>query len=84
MDESRWSVSKITVSLPQELVMYIDASATERQISRSRVIAEILAEKKAADEDQLAAEGYRFYAEEASDFAADSLPAIAEVMPHDG
>ena len=66
MGESRWSVSKITVSLPRELVTYVDASATERQISRSRVIAEILAEKKAANEDQLAAEGYRFYAEEAS------------------
>jgi len=84
MSESRWSVSKITVSLPRELVTYVNASATERQISRSRVIAEILAEKKAADENQLAAEGYRFYAEEASDFAAASLPAVAEVMSYDG
>jgi hypothetical protein len=60
-------MSKITVSLSRELVIYVNASAAERQISQ-RVIAEILAEKKAADEDQLAAEGYRFYAEEASDF----------------
>lgn len=84
MGESRLTVNKITVSLPQELVVYVNAKAAERQTSRSRVIAEILAEKKTADEDQLAAEGYRFYAEEASDFVAASLSAVAEVMSYDG
>ncbi len=64
MGESRWSVSKITISLPRELVTYLDTRATERRVSRSRIIAEILAEKKASEEDQLAAEGYRFYADD--------------------
>jgi hypothetical protein len=39
---------------------------------------------KAKDEERLAAEGYRFYAQEASQFVEASAAAIAEALGHDG
>jgi metal-responsive CopG/Arc/MetJ family transcriptional regulator len=75
---------KITVSLPQELVEFADTVATRMRISRSRVIAEALAAKREHEEAKLAAEGYRFYAQEASEFAAASLQAVSEVLGRGG
>jgi hypothetical protein len=53
-------------------------------ISGSRVIAHALAEIKAEYEEQLAAEGYRFYAQEAGEFAEASASAVVEALDHDG
>lgn len=75
---------KITVSLPQELVEFADTVATRMRISRSRVIAEALAAQMEHEEAKLAAEGYRFYAQEASEFAAASLQAVSEVLGRGG
>jgi hypothetical protein len=36
-----------------------------------------------ATNEELAAEGYRFYAQEASEFAEASAKAVAEVVEHD-
>lgn len=71
---------KITVSLPDNLVQFADGEAARLNISRSRLIARALAEAK----ERLAAEGYRFYAQEASGFAEASAPAVAEALDHDG
>ena len=69
MSEQTTSVRKVTVSLPQSLVDFADREAERLELSRSAVIARVLAESKAAYEAKLAAEGYRFYAQEASEFA---------------
>jgi metal-responsive CopG/Arc/MetJ family transcriptional regulator len=78
------SVRKITISLPDNLVEFADREAARLSISRSRVIAQALSEIKAEEEAQLAAEGYRFYAQEAREFAEASATASAEALDHDG
>jgi len=78
------TMRKITVSLPQELVEFADMVAAAMRISRSKVIADAIAAQREREEAQLAAEGYRFYAQEASEFAAASLRAVSEVLGHDG
>ena len=77
-------VRKITISLPSTLVEFADREAARLSISRSRVIARALSEIKAEEEERLAAEGYQFYAQEASEFAAVSATAVAEAVSHDG
>ena len=77
-------VRKITISLPGNLVEFADREAARLSISRSRVIARALSEIKAEEEERLAAEGYQFYAQEASEFAAASAAAVAEALSHDG
>ena len=77
------SVRKITISLPDNLVEFADREAARLSISRSRVIAEALSEIKAEEEERLAAEGYRFYAQEAAAFANASATATEEALEHD-
>jgi predicted transcriptional regulator len=69
---------KITISLPDELVKYVDHQAEGLQTSRSQVIGMALSSAKKRQEEQLAIEGYRFYAAESSEFAAASAEATAE------
>ena len=75
-------VRKVTVSLPVSLVDFADREAARLNISRSRLIARALSDIKAVEEEQLAAEGYRFYAQEASEFAGASASAVAEALEH--
>ncbi len=84
MIERVGTVRKITISLPQELVEFADTVAATMKMSRSKVIAEALAAQKEREEAKLAAEGYRFYAQEANEFADASLRASSEVLDHDG
>ena len=77
-------VRKITVSLPAALVEFTDREAARLNISRSGLIARALADAKAIREEQLAAEGYRFYAQEATEFAKASAPAVAEAWQDAG
>ena len=44
------------------------------------MIVEALIAQEARETEALAAEGYRFYAEEAQAFAAESGPAVAEAL----
>ena len=69
---------KVTVSLPEELVVYADRRADEGGINRSQVISQALAYMMASEEERLAAEGYAFYAAEAGEFAAASAQGVAE------
>jgi metal-responsive CopG/Arc/MetJ family transcriptional regulator len=78
------SVRKITISLPGNLVEFADREAARLSTSRSHVIAQALAEIKAEEEERIAAEGYRFYAQEASEFAEASGIAAAEALEHAG
>ena len=49
-----------------------------------KVIVEATATQRKRNKSALAAEGYRFYAQEASEFAAASLQAVSEVLGHGG
>lgn len=69
---------KITISLPHALVVFADDRAKELSTSRSQVISMALAALKTTEGEQLAAEGYRFYAQEASEFASVAHKAIVE------
>jgi metal-responsive CopG/Arc/MetJ family transcriptional regulator len=71
---------KITISLPGNLLEYADRRAQRARLSRSQVISEALAEAQAQEQMRLAAEGYRFYAGEASEFAEASAGAVAEAL----
>jgi len=77
-------IQKVTVSLPRELVAFADRRAAERGISRSKLIADLLADYKMGEEDALAAEGYQFFAQEAEEFAEASQSAVSEVLAHGG
>ena len=74
------STDKVTISLSESLVRYANQRAKRLGISRSQVIAEALIAQEARETEELAAEGYRFYAEEAETFAAESSHAVAEVF----
>jgi metal-responsive CopG/Arc/MetJ family transcriptional regulator len=69
---------EVTIALPEELVEYADLRAKELHTSRSEIISSALFAIRASETDKLAAEGYRYYAEEASNFAQASERAAAE------
>ncbi len=77
-------VREITISLPGDLVDFADEEAARLETNRSAYIARALAEIKAAKEQQLAAEGYLYYAEEALRFAEESSGAVSEALKHAG
>jgi hypothetical protein len=70
--------------LPRELIAFADTKAAARGISRSKLIADLLADYKTGEEDALAAEGYQFFAQEAEEFAEASRSAVAEALTHGG
>ena len=79
-------VRKITISLPDNLVEFADREAARLSISRSRLIAQALSEIKAKEEERHAAEGYRFYAQEASalsEIKAKEEERLAAELPKD-
>ncbi len=84
MSERVGTMRKITVSLPKDLIDFADTLAMTKKTNRSEVIADALTAKKEREETELAAEGYRFYAQEAEDFAAASLSAVSEALGYDG
>lgn len=70
------TIQKVTISLPQELIVFADMKANERGVSRSKVIADLLTEYKLTEADALSAEGYQFYAEESTNFALWDSPEL--------
>ena len=74
------SVRRITISPPDNLVEFADREAARLSVSRSRVIARALSEIRAEEEERLAAEAYRFCAQEASKFAEASTITVAEAL----
>ncbi len=74
------SVTKVTVSLPVELVRYADQLAASGHRSRSQVISQAIAELRQRQQDDAAREGYAFYAGESEQFAEASLSAVSEAI----
>lgn len=69
---------KVTVSIADDLLAFADERAELSGDSRSHVFAEALALLRATQEEQLAMEGYRFYAAESMEFAGASGTATSE------
>jgi metal-responsive CopG/Arc/MetJ family transcriptional regulator len=74
------STRKVAISVPADLLAFADDQARREGTSRSAYISRMLARLKAELEQRLAAEGYRFYAEESAAFAAASAAASAEAV----
>ena len=78
------ATKRVTISLSQDLLGFADAMATELKTTRSQIISESLqAMRRREKEEELAREGYRFYAQEAEEFAEMSVRAMAEVLRDD-
>ncbi len=75
---------KVTLSLPEELIAYADSKAAELGTNRSRLVSDLLERFRQHEREALAREGYRFYAGEAEEFAAQSAAAASEVLDDDG
>ena len=73
-------VSKVTISLPKELLKLADRIASERKISRSRVIAELLENEEKARTAALMEQGYREMAEENVRLAEEAFQMNSELM----
>ncbi|MBX3050677.1 MAG: hypothetical protein KF753_04325 [Caldilineaceae bacterium] len=71
---------KVTVSLPVNLLDFADQLAVRVKSNRSQVISQALAAVQAQEEERLAAEGYRFYANESVAFAEATASANAEAF----
>ncbi len=72
--------AKVTLSIAPELISFVDEKAARLNRNRSQVVEELLAQERAREEDELAAEGYRFFSAEAAEFAQISLPAVSEAL----
>jgi predicted transcriptional regulator len=75
---------KITISLSKELVAFADDRARALNTSRSQVIGMALSAVKTREEERLAADGYHFYAQEASEFADAASEAVTEAWTDAG
>ena len=75
---SKSTVAKVTISLSQELLDVADRLARERQISRSRVIADLIEKEVREQVSDLMAEGYQESAQENRQLAQEAFPLASE------
>jgi metal-responsive CopG/Arc/MetJ family transcriptional regulator len=73
--------AKLTVSLPQELIILADKIALEKKISRSKVVASCLQDLAEKHRTEEMAEGYLAMAEEQRQFTAMASKIAHEVLP---
>lgn len=72
-------VAKLTISLPKNLILLADEVASERKISRSKVVSDCLNEFAQKRTMELMEEGYKAMAKENSDFAKLAFGLQSEV-----
>ena len=71
---------KVTISMPEELIVFADRMAVTLGLTRSAFIAATLERARERERELLAEEGYRFFSSEAEEFAVASGSAIAEAL----
>ena len=76
--------SRVTISLPRDLLDLADRLAKEWSVSRSTVIAELLEREEAVRIQALMAEGYREMGQENRQEAEEALNLTREVVLRDG
>ncbi len=74
-------VIKVSISVPADLLRFVDDAVRRGAGSRSEFIARILRERAEAEERRLMIEGYQEMAEENRRLAEEHLQAAAEVWP---
>lgn len=73
--------AKLTVSLPEELILFADRIAREKKISRSKVLSSCLQELAERHKAEEMAEGYTVMAKEQRQLAAMAEEIEHEVLP---
>lgn len=73
------NAAKVSISLPLDLLSFVDEAARSQHTSRSGFIARLLREKAEERERELMIEGYQAMAEENRRLAEEHLPAAMEV-----
>ena len=74
-------VEKVTISLPRNLILFADEVASERKVSRSKVVSSFLqefADKRLREQME---EGYKAMAKENQQFATLAMDLASEVLP---
>ena len=74
-------VEKVTISLPRNLLLFADEVASERKVSRSKVVSSFLqefADKRLREQME---EGYKAMAKENQEFANLAMDLASEVLP---
>jgi len=74
-------LAKLTVSLPKDLISFADEVASEKNISRSKVVSNCLKEFAQKRTIELMEEGYKVMAKEHEEFAKIGAEAASEVVP---
>jgi metal-responsive CopG/Arc/MetJ family transcriptional regulator len=77
------AVKKVTISLAEQLLEFADAKAKREGTTRSGLIAQLITELRQREKDELAREGYQFYAKEADEFAETTMQLAHEVLDDD-
>ena len=76
--------AKITISLPEDVLEWVDCLAREQDSNRSAVIAKLLKKDEQERTRELMAEGYKAMGEENLRDAEESLGLTSEVILQDG
>ena len=74
-------VEKVTISLPRNLILFADEVASERKVSRSKVVSSCLqefADKRLREQME---EGYKAMAKENQELANLATELASEVLP---
>jgi metal-responsive CopG/Arc/MetJ family transcriptional regulator len=74
-------VEKVTISLPRNLIRFADEVASERKVSRSKVVSSCLQEFADRRLREQMEEGYKAMAEEHRQFANMAINLAHEVLP---
>jgi len=74
-------VEKVTISLPRNLLLFADEVASERKVSRSKVVSSCLQEFADRRLLEQMEEGYKAMAKENQEFATLAMDLASEVLP---
>lgn len=72
---------RVTVTVPEEIVVAIDNMAKRKKLSRSRIVTQILDRASREARHKALVEGYQAMSEENAEFAEAVRPLSAEVWP---
>ncbi len=72
---------RLSLSVPKDIVSGVDAIASEKKLTRSKLISKCLEEMIEKEKRELLIEGYKAMAKEHVEFAKLSSHAAKEVLP---
>ncbi|OGO20222.1 MAG: hypothetical protein A2Z15_01175 [Chloroflexi bacterium RBG_16_50_11] len=72
---------KLSLSMPQNVVFGVDAIASKKKLTRSKLISKCLEEMLEKEKNALLIEGYKAMAKEHSEFAEFSSSAAKKILP---